>query len=203
MHHTDLPAVRIFNGCVETAFLCNSACRRREKNGRVSFCVKICTRTFNCRHWQQRELLATPQALLQRPPAYSCGSRHFGTAFAYAYIGPPYGPMQRPNPVRYVQCGCYEATARSETRKLARVRCATCCDPRAAPPGEYGLKSGKNGNGHLARANGAIDGPYFSPTWPSVFGRRCEPLAGRGGGFGGVELHQRPHWGASSIRVPQ
>jgi hypothetical protein len=47
--------------------------------------------------------------------------------------------------------------ARSETRKLARV-----CDPRAAPPGEYGLKSGKNG--HLARANWAIDGPYCSPT---------------------------------------
>ena len=57
------------------------------------------------------------------------------------------------------------------------------CDPRAAPPGECGLKSGENG--HLARANGAIDGPYCSPTWPSVFGRRCEPLAGRGGGFGG------------------
>jgi hypothetical protein len=58
------------------------------------------------------------------------------------------------------------------------------CDPRAAPPGEYGLKSGENW--HLARANGAIDGPYCSPTWPSVFGRRCEPLAGRrGGGFGG------------------
>jgi hypothetical protein len=57
------------------------------------------------------------------------------------------------------------------------------CDPRAAPPGEHGLKSGENG--HLARANGAIDGPCCSPTWPSVFGRRCEPLAGRGGGFGG------------------
>jgi hypothetical protein len=57
------------------------------------------------------------------------------------------------------------------------------CDPRAAPPEEYGLKSCENG--HLARANGAIGGPYCSPTWPSVFGRRCEPLAGRGGGFGG------------------
>jgi hypothetical protein len=64
------------------------------------------------------------------------------------------------------------------------------CDPRrAAPPGEHGLKSGENGD--LARANGAIDGPYCSPTWPSVFGRRYEPLAGRGGGFGGVEVHQR------------
>ena len=66
------------------------------------------------------------------------------------------------------------------------------CDPRAAPPEEYGLKSGENG--HLARANGAIDGPYCSPTWPSVFGRRCEPLAGRGGGFGGwscTSAHRR------------
>jgi hypothetical protein len=48
---------------------------------------------------------------------------------------------------------------------------------------------------------------YCSPTWPSVFIRRREPLAGRGGGFGGwsCALHQRPHaaraWGASSIRV--
>jgi hypothetical protein len=57
------------------------------------------------------------------------------------------------------------------------------CDPRAAPPEEYGLKSGENG--HLARANGAIDGPYCSPTWPVVFEMRCEPLAGRGGGSGG------------------
>jgi hypothetical protein len=62
---------------------------------------------------------------------------------------------------------------------------------RAAPPGEYGLKS--NENGHLARANGAIDGPYCSPTWPSVFGRRCEPLAGRGDGFGGGAAHAPAH----------
>jgi hypothetical protein len=64
-------------------------------------------------------------------------------------------------------------------------------------------------NGHLARANGAIDGPYCSPTWPSVllmscvFGRRCEPLAGRGGGFGGgaAPAPTGGAWGASSIRV--
>jgi hypothetical protein len=77
------------------------------------------------------------------------------------------------------------------------------CDPRAAPPGEYGLGSGKNG--HLARANGAIDGPYCSPTWPRVFGRRYEPLAGRGGGFGGgaAPAPTGGAWGgASSIRVP-
>jgi hypothetical protein len=49
------------------------------------------------------------------------------------------------------------------------------------------LKVAKMGTGHLAlaRANGAIDGPHSSPTWPSVFGRRCEPPAGQGGGFGG------------------
>jgi hypothetical protein len=76
------------------------------------------------------------------------------------------------------------------------------CDPRAAraaPPEEYGLGIGENG--HLARANGAIGGPYCSLTWPSVFGRRCEPLAGRGGGFGGWSCTTAPTrgaWGASS-----
>jgi hypothetical protein len=79
------------------------------------------------------------------------------------------------------------------------------CDPRAAPPGDYGLKSGENGR--LARANGAIDGPYCSPTWPSVFGRRCEPLAGRGGGFGGwscTSAHKRRVGRFfQSIRVPK
>jgi hypothetical protein len=42
------------------------------------------------------------------------------------YIGPPNSPIQRPKPVRYVQYECYEATARSETRKFARVRPARC-----------------------------------------------------------------------------
>jgi hypothetical protein len=67
------------------------------------------------------------------------------------------------------------------------------CNPRAAPPGEYGLKSGENG--HLARANGAIDGPYCSPTWPSVFGRRCGVSRWLVGavGLGGGAAHQRPH----------
>jgi hypothetical protein len=55
-------------------------------------------------------------------------------------------------------------------------------------PGGYGLKSGENG--HLARANGAIDGPYCPPTsWLSACRRQCE-LVGRigavlGGGGGG------------------
>jgi hypothetical protein len=79
-------------------------------------------------------------------------------------------------------------------------------DPRAAPPGGYGLNGLKSGeNGHLARANGAIDGPYCSSTWPSACRRQCEPLVGRGGGGGfeepGVELHLRIHsrpWGAPS-----
>ena len=55
-------------------------------------------------------------------------------------------------------------------------------DPRASAPGNCDLKSGENG--HLARANGATGGPYFSPALPSVCGRQFEPLAGRGGGFG-------------------
>jgi hypothetical protein len=42
------------------------------------------------------------------------------------YIDFPNGPIQRTTPVRYVQYECYEATARSETRKLARVRPARC-----------------------------------------------------------------------------
>jgi hypothetical protein len=65
------------------------------------------------------------------------------------------------------------------------------CDPRAAPHGEYGLKSGENG--HLARANGAIDGPYCSPAWPSVCveGGVSRWLVGAVGL--GAELHQRPH----------
>jgi hypothetical protein len=44
----------------------------------------------------------------------------------FAYLGPPNGPVQRPKPFRYVQYECYETTARSETRKLARVRPARC-----------------------------------------------------------------------------
>jgi hypothetical protein len=54
------------------------------------------------------------------------------------------------------------------------------CGTRALPRlGNIGLKSGKNG--HLARPNGAVDGPYCLPTWPSVCRRRREPLIGRGG----------------------
>jgi hypothetical protein len=45
---------------------------------------------------------------------------------SFAYTGSPNGPIQRLEPVRYVQYECYETTARSETRKLARVRPARC-----------------------------------------------------------------------------
>jgi hypothetical protein len=49
---------------------------------------------------------------------------------SFMYIGSPNGPIQRMEPVRYVQYECYETTARSETRKLARVRPARCALPR-------------------------------------------------------------------------
>jgi hypothetical protein len=45
---------------------------------------------------------------------------------SFMYIGSPNGPIQRLKPVRYAQYECYETTARSETRKLARVRPARC-----------------------------------------------------------------------------
>jgi hypothetical protein len=57
-----------------------------------------------------------------RPAPVARGTRHYVT-----YIGSPNGPIQRTNPVRYVQYECpYETTAGSETRKLARVRPARC-----------------------------------------------------------------------------
>jgi hypothetical protein len=105
---------------------------------------------------------------------------------SFTYIGSPNGPRSN----------VWSPLGMSNTNAMKQLRGPKhenwpVCDPRAAPPGECGLKSGENG--HLARANGAIDGPYCSPTWPSGFGKRCEPLAGRGGGCGGWQLHQRPH----------
>jgi hypothetical protein len=55
--------------------------------------------------------------------------------------------------------------------------------PRAAPPGEYGLSSGENGD--LARANGANDGPYCSPACPNACRRQCKPLGWSVDGVGG------------------
>jgi hypothetical protein len=102
-----------------------------------------------------------------------------------------------------------------ETRKLARVRVRALAlsanrsvygiiwdmGPARCPcPASWGIRplefrtGGKNGHlAGLARANGATatDGPYCSPTWPGVLGRRCEPLAGQVVGLG-AELHQRP-----------
>jgi hypothetical protein len=51
---------------------------------------------------------------------------HYSNRHCFTYIGSPNGPIQRPNPVRYVQYKRYETTARSETRKLARARPARC-----------------------------------------------------------------------------
>jgi hypothetical protein len=93
------------------------------------------------------------------------------------------------------------------TALVAGAVACTFLDPCLVKPSawrEYGLKSGKNG--HLARPNGAVDGPYCSRTlkpWPSVCTRRCEPLISRGGGFGGgaAPAPTRDTWGASSIRL--
>jgi hypothetical protein len=53
------------------------------------------------------------------------------------------------------------------------------------------LKSGENG--HLARANGAIDGPYCSPTCLAQCVWKAVCAAGWSGWWvWGVELHQRP-----------
>jgi hypothetical protein len=61
------------------------------------------------------------------PPVLGPGSRVVPCSRdSFMYIGPPNGPIQRLKPVRYVQYECYETTARSETRKLARVRPARC-----------------------------------------------------------------------------
>jgi hypothetical protein len=59
--------------------------------------------------------------------------------------------------------GMSNANAVKQLREVRNTKTRLCgtWGPRTAPPGEYGLGSGKNG--HLARANGAIDGPYCQP----------------------------------------
>ena len=69
------------------------------------------------------------------------------------------------------------------------------CDPRAAPPEEYGLKSGENG--HLARANGQQPGPVCLEGGVS---RWLVGVVGLGGGAAPAPTGGA--WGASSIRVP-
>jgi hypothetical protein len=98
------------------------------------------------------------------PPASQQRLALARTRGSFTYIGSPNGPIQRLEPVRLgmsnVQYGCYEATARSETRKLARVRPARCPAWRLE---NVALKVAKVESGHLARANGAIDGPLLGP----------------------------------------
>jgi hypothetical protein len=106
----------------------------------------------------------------------------------YTYIAHRPRPSQRPYPTAKTHpLGMSNADAVKQLRGPKHENWPVC-DPRAAPPGEYGLKSGENG--HLARANGAIGGPYCSPAWPSVCRRWCAPLVGRSGGYGG--------WGCAS-----
>jgi hypothetical protein len=65
-------------------------------------------------------------------PCHIASDSQPSTRHCFTYICPPNGPIQRPNPVRYVQYECYETTARSEKHENWPV-----CDPRAAPPEEY------------------------------------------------------------------
>jgi hypothetical protein len=65
----------------------------------------------------------------QLPAARGRGAERWALGLSrdsFTYTGSPNGPIQRLEPVRYVQYECYETTARSETRKLARVRPARC-----------------------------------------------------------------------------
>jgi hypothetical protein len=84
--------------------------------GRLPPCVVGCWR-----HWGDWRCWLLALALARLGVAVAACSRH-----CFTYIGSTNGPIHRPNPVRYVQYGCYETTARSETRKLARVRPARC-----------------------------------------------------------------------------
>jgi hypothetical protein len=84
--------------------------------GRLPPCVVGCWR-----HWGDWRCWLLALALVRLGVAVAACSRH-----CFTYIGSTNGPIHRPNPVRYVQYGCYETTARSETRKLARVRPARC-----------------------------------------------------------------------------
>jgi hypothetical protein len=56
------------------------------------------------------------------------------------YIGSPNGPIQRPNPVRYVQYECYETSCEVRNTKIGP--CATRALPRL---GDMALKVVKMG----------------------------------------------------------
>ena len=78
------------------------------------------------------------------------------------------------------------SSERPETRKIGP--CATRALPRL---GDMALKLKSGENGHLAlehaqmgRSMGDIAHLALARA-NGAFGRRCEPLAGRGGGFGG------------------
>jgi hypothetical protein len=94
---------------------------------RAQVCVRVCVcvcawcvRVERVSVYVRRAACGLASTNSQQPTGRHC----------FTYIGSPNGPIQRPNPVRYVQYGCYEATARSETRKLARGPRATRALPR-------------------------------------------------------------------------
>jgi hypothetical protein len=79
-----------------------------------------------------------PQPPTAAAATYRDAALHIGYRHCFTNIGPPSGSIQRPNPVRYVQCGCHKTTtARSERPKDENS--PVCDPPRAAPPAEHGL----------------------------------------------------------------
>jgi hypothetical protein len=125
-----------------------------------------------------------------------------GRSYIYIiYNGPPNGPIQRPKPVsRYVQCECCKTTARSETRKLARVGPARC-----PAWGIWPKKSGKNGHLLYAQMGRSVVHIAHQPGPVRADGNVGRWLAGGGYFLGGGAAPAPPlaPWGASSIRVPK
>ncbi len=62
---------------------------------------------------------------LSKRGSITCSGAASSARYCFTYIGPTNGPIQRPNPVRYVQYECDETTARYETPNTEIGPCAT------------------------------------------------------------------------------
>jgi hypothetical protein len=122
-----------------------------------------------------------PRARLA-PGACPCSLIGAGTASRFTYTGPTNGPIQRPNPVRCVQYGCYETTARSEV-----------CRNRNTKIGPYATRAQMGRPmAHIAHQPGPV-------CLESGVSRWLVGSVGLGGGA--APAPTRGAWGASSIRV--